>query len=268
MSHPSNTSIIAIDGPAGAGKSTVARLVANLLNYTYLDTGAMYRAVAWQALENGIAPVDEAAILETTGNLTIEFGPLLPDITQTILVNGRDATEAIRSPEVSSITSAIATFASVRQLIVAQQREIAGSAPLGVVLEGRDIGTVVFPNAMLKVFLTASTEERARRRFEELALRGTPAPFSQVLRDQLERDRRDSSRAASPLVPAADAVEVNTDGHTIDEVVQTILQLHHERSTDGDSNNTRDVGAPLAASDAPNNTRDVGAPLAAPGDHD
>jgi cytidylate kinase len=221
--------IIAIDGPAGAGKSTVARRIANLLSYTYLDTGAMYRAVAWQALGNGVATTDKDALVEIARNLTIEFGLLTSEGTQTIQVNGVDATEAIRTPEVSNFTSTISTFSSLREVIVAQQRDIAERAHRGVVLEGRDIGTVVFPNARLKVFLTATAEERAKRRVAEMNARGAQALFAEVLQDQIDRDRRDSSRTASPLVPAADAVHVSTDGQTIDDVVRTILMLYRDR---------------------------------------
>jgi cytidylate kinase len=235
--------IIAIDGPAGAGKSTVARRVANLLGYTYLDTGAMYRSVALQALENRIDSRDEASLIEIAQNISIEFGPLAQDGTQTVRVNGLDATEAIRTPEVSNITSAISAFSSVRKLIVVQQREIAARAPMGVVLEGRDIGTVVFPNASLKVFLTATAEERAKRRAADLSNRGILADFSQVLQDQLDRDSRDSSRLASPLAAAADAVHINTDGLNVDAVVGRILELHRERmpATRIAANETTDV---------------------------
>ncbi len=159
----------------------------------------------------------------------IEFGLLIGDGSQTIRVNGVDATHAIRTPEVSNATSAISAHAGLRSVIVERQRGIAALAPAGVVLEGRDIGTVVFPDAQLKIFLTASAGERAKRRFEELTGSGTRAVYADVLQDQLNRDERDSSRAASPLVPAEDAVEVNTDGQTIDEVVQVILQLFQKR---------------------------------------
>ena len=252
--------IIAIDGPAGAGKSTVARRVANMLSYTYLDTGAMYRSVAWQALRTGIDLQDETALVDIARNLTIEFGLLTPEGTQTIQVNGVDATEAIRTPTVSNTTSAISTFSAVRRVIVAQQRGIAARAPLGVVLEGRDIGTVVFPNARLKVFLTASAEERAKRRAAELLDRGTPAIFSEVLKDQLDRDHRDSRRTASPLVPAADAVQVNTDGYTVDDVVEIILRLHRKFFTHEET----DKSQPLLGAGVP--VRDIGAGLPAPKD--
>jgi cytidylate kinase len=218
--------IIAIDGPAGAGKSTVARQLALRLAYTYLDSGAMYRAVAWSAMLGGVSPSDVDALVQIARSVRIEFGALRPDGTQTISVNGTDATAAIRSPEVSNLTSSISTLPELRKVVVDQQRALASKAEHGVVLEGRDIGTVVFPNANLKVYLTASAAERAERRLEELRSRGVDMAFEDVLRDQVERDNRDSTRAASPLMPAADAVLVNTDGRTVDEVVQTIRDLH------------------------------------------
>jgi cytidylate kinase len=222
--------IIAIDGPAGAGKSTVARRIANALEFTYLDTGAMYRSVAWLAIQNGLDQQAESELVALARDCTIEFGLLTPQGTQTVHVNEIDATEAIRSPEVSNFTSAISAIGAVRKVIVAHQREIALRANLGVVLEGRDIGTVVFPNAQLKVFLTASAEERAKRRFAELNSHGAVVHFDEVLQDQIDRDRRDSSRAASPLVAAADAVHIDTDGKSVDEIVRTVLDLHRERT--------------------------------------
>lgn len=218
-------SIIAIDGPAGAGKSTVARRVANALNFTYLDTGAMYRSVAWQAQESGVDPQNEEALVRLAQSLQITFSPLTPDGQQHVAVNGRDATEAIRTPEVSQLTSVISAVPAVRRVIVAQQQALGARAPEGVVLEGRDIGTVVFPHADLKIFLTAGPEERARRRAAELQTRGLAVDYKQILQEQIERDRRDSRRADSPLVAAPDAVPIATDGLSIDAVVAEILAL-------------------------------------------
>lgn len=226
--------IIAIDGPAGAGKSTVARRVATQLSFTYLDTGAMYRAAAWLALKSGVDSANESALVMLAGQMQIEFGPLTSDGSQSIRVNGQDATREIRTPEVSSLTSAISSYAALRRIVVDSQRAIAAGAVAGVVLEGRDIGTVVFPNADLKVFLTASAEERARRRFEELTRSGGTVTFEQVLADQMERDNRDSSRTASPLEQAADAVGVFTDGKSIDEVVSEIISLQNRRTSTKD----------------------------------
>ena len=217
--------VAAIDGPAGAGKSTVARRLARKLDFTYLDTGAMYRAAAWCALENGVTEQDVEALLTIAASCEIEFGPLTDDLKQRLTANGIDVTEAIRTPEVSALTSKIAAIAALRERMVASQRQIALRCVRGVVLEGRDIGTVVFPNAELKVFLTASPEERAKRRVAELQSAGIDRSYEEVLQDQLERDARDSSREASPLTAAPDAVHVVTDGKTIDAVVTEIADL-------------------------------------------
>lgn len=217
--------VAAIDGPAGAGKSTVARRLARRLEFTYLDTGAMYRAAAWTALQQGISVEDSAGLTAAAAACKISFGALTEELKQSLLVNGEDATEAIRTPEVSAMTSKIATLPALRAVMVDSQRKIAAQSLRGVVLEGRDIGTVVFPNAELKVFLTASPEERAKRRVAELQRAGIVRSYEEVLQDQCERDARDSSREASPLCAAEDAVHVNTDGKTIDEVVAEIAGL-------------------------------------------
>ncbi len=223
--------VAAIDGPAGAGKSTVARRLARRLGFTYLDTGAMYRATAWLALEGGIDAQDEASLIRLAAESLIEFGPLTEDLKQSLSVNGLDATSAIRTPEVSALTSKIAAVPTLREVMVNAQRAISARATVGVVLEGRDIGTVVFPDAELKVFLTASPEERARRRFVELQRSGIERSFADVLKDQIERDERDSGREAGPLTPAADAVFVDTDGKSIDEVVAEIAELWASRTS-------------------------------------
>lgn len=220
---------IAIDGPAGAGKSTVARRVSRELGFTYLDTGAMYRSLAWKALRHGIDPDDVGALEAEARRMIIEFSPLRDDGTQQVCVDGEDVTAAIRTPEVSSLTSRISAIAPVRAIVVDQQRRIAQAAALGVVLEGRDIGTVVFPNAALKIFLTASPGERARGRVEELRRGGVEADPDRTLAEMIERDERDSSRATSPLTMAEDAVPVNTDGIDADGVVAKILALWRER---------------------------------------
>lgn len=193
--------LIAIDGPAGAGKSTVARAVADALGFTYLDSGAMYRCVALAELRGAEDPLD----------CRIELG-------RAITIDGEDVTEAIRAPEVSARASEVAARPEVRGQLVALQRQMIREGDY--VAEGRDIGTVVAPDAELKVFLTASPEERARRRAEQ-----TGADPEQVLREQRERDARDESREHSPLQPARDALRVDTDGLGVDEVVQTIVRL-------------------------------------------
>jgi CMP/dCMP kinase len=201
--------VVAIDGPAGAGKSTVARALARELGFAYLDSGAMYRAVALATLERGGPAAERASELE------IELG-------ERVLAGGRDVTEAIRTPDVSETASKVATDSGVREALVLKQRELLAGGDW--VAEGRDIGTVVAPDAELKVFLTASPEERARRRSDELG-----ADFDTVLRDQALRDAQDESREHSPLRTADDAVEVDTSGHTIDEVVAEVAGLVRAR---------------------------------------
>jgi cytidylate kinase len=217
--------IVAIDGPAGAGKSTVARRLALTLAFTYIDTGAMYRAVALRALETGADTASETAMTELARYTHVQFSPLTPEGTQTVLMNGNDVTMAIRTPEVSQMTSAISAIPGVRRVIVEQQQRMGREAARGVVLEGRDIGTVVFPEAQVKVFLTASPQERARRRHAQLQQSGRTEKYEDVLRDQFERDHRDSQRADSPLKPADDAVILRTDGMPVGEVVARILEL-------------------------------------------
>jgi cytidylate kinase len=197
--------VIAIDGPAGAGKSTVARAIAEELGFAYLDSGAMYRSVALAALERGVEPA------ELAGEIRIEVG-------ERVLVDGRDVTAEIRAPEVSKAASRAAADPDVRRAMVALQRRLLATGDW--VAEGRDIGTVVAPDADLKVFLTASPQERARRRAAEL---GTN--IETVLADQAIRDERDRTRAHSPLKPAAGAVELDTTGLTLGEVVVRVVEL-------------------------------------------
>jgi cytidylate kinase len=197
--------IVAIDGPAGAGKSTVARALARALGFTYLDSGAMYRTVGLLTLRHGGAASQQAE------HLQIELG-------ERVIANGEDVTDAIRAPEVSEAASKVATNPTVRAALVEKQRELLQGGDW--VAEGRDIGTVVAPDAPVKVFLTAGPEERARRRADEL---GTDVET--VLRDQALRDAQDASRAHSPLAVAPGAVELDTTGLTIDEVVERIVEL-------------------------------------------
>jgi CMP/dCMP kinase len=197
--------VVAIDGPASAGKSTVARALAGALGFTYLDSGAMYRAAALMLLRDGGAASDRARELD------IELG-------ERVIANGEDVTEAIRAPEVSEAASRIATNPKVREALVEKQRALLARGDW--VAEGRDIGTVVAPNAAVKVFLTASPEERARRRAEELG-----ADLEMVKRDQALRDAQDSSREHSPLRPAPEAVELDTSGLTVEQVVERVVDL-------------------------------------------
>ena len=202
--------IVAIDGPAGAGKSTVARRVAKTLGFNFLDTGAMYRALGLSLSENDGDPGERARAI------TIE-------LTDRVLLDGCDVTDAIRTPEASEAASTVATLQPVRAALVDKQRAMLHDGG-DWVAEGRDIGTVVAPDAGLKVFLTASPEQRARRRAEELG-----AEYEVVLRDQAIRDQQDQSREHSPLKPADDSVEVDTSDLTIDQVVERIAELARER---------------------------------------
>jgi cytidylate kinase len=206
--------VIAIDGPAGSGKSTVARAVANRLELRYLDTGAMYRAVVFAVLGNGEDPANHEFAARTARDIELDVG------LDKVMVDGVDATIEIRSPEVTRAVSVVAANADVRRELVARQREWAERNGGGV-LEGRDIGTVVFPNAELKVYLTADPEERARRRAKEVS----DLDYETVAADIAHRDALDSGREADPLTEAADAVIVDTTGMSIDEVVNRIEGL-------------------------------------------
>ena len=209
---------IAIDGPSGAGKSTVADALAGSLRVLHLDTGAMYRAFAWQALQEGLSPLDEPALeeLATRAVIRVKF----EDGGQRTLVNGKDVTELIRTPEISMAASDASKFGAVRRLMVRMQQELAKSCPM--VLDGRDIGTKVLPDATLKIFLTATPEVRARRRYEELREKGAGASYEEVLEDVIRRDQQDSTREIDPLRPAKDAVVLDSSGMTREEVVQAI----------------------------------------------
>ena len=222
--------IVAIDGPAASGKSTVAKRLAVHVGAHYLDTGAMYRSVAYAALSAGIPLDDGEALAELTASLEIAFAheddSPLPTA---VLLDGQDVTAAIRTPEVDAAVSAVASDPQVRHALVAQQRSLASSAPV-LVVEGRDIGTVVFPDAEVKIFLTASPEERARRRHAEMTGRGHAVESASVLEGLTRRDEADSSRTASPLTPAPDAVELDTTGLTIEQVVERIAALVRERA--------------------------------------
>lgn len=210
---------IAIDGPAGAGKSTVAKLVAKELGFLYIDTGAMYRAVALQALREGIDLEDgeDLARLAAVTSVSLEPGA---DGSMRVFLNGEDVTEEIRSPDVSRIVSLVARVPAVRKRLVELQRAMASKG--GVVMEGRDIGTVVLPDARVKVFLTASPEERARRRREELAAKGYSMDQRRMEEEILARDRMDSSRETSPLAPAPDAEIIDCSSLPVEQVVKMI----------------------------------------------
>lgn len=205
--------IIAIDGPAGAGKSTVSKICAARLDYTYIDTGAMYRAVALKVLQSG-KPLSE----ELIRGIDIKL-----DEAARVFLDGREVTKEIRTPEVSRGASDVATVGYVRQRLTELQREMAAQG--SVIMDGRDIGTQVLPNADLKIFLTASVEERARRRFEELKAKGIAADSAQVVKEIIFRDKQDSEREIAPLAQAEDAILLDSTNLTIEEVVAEILRL-------------------------------------------
>ena len=212
--------IVAIDGPAGAGKSTVARAVAERMGFLHVDSGAMYRAVALWAVENNLDPTDDHKLvpLAESAEIVLDGGR--------VLLNGRDITTAIRAPEVSQAASKVSTIPGVRRELVLKQQEYAEQA--SVVMEGRDIGTVVYPRAQVKIYLDASPEVRARRRVDELG-----GDYGQVLRDIKERDDRDATRADSPLRQAEDAVYLDTSDLDEEGVILAVLRIVREKTSNG-----------------------------------
>jgi cytidylate kinase len=209
--------IIAIDGPSGAGKGTVSRTIADALHYRHVDTGAMYRAVAWKALHENAALDDEAAIagLANRADIIVEGGR--------VEIDGHEVTRAIRTPEIDKAASSVARLPRVREVLVARQRRLAEDG--GVVMEGRDIGTVVFPNADLKIYLDASAEERARRRMNDAAHTGGTGGEAAVAAAIQARDKSDTTRTASPLTLAADAVLIDTTDMPLADVVARVMRL-------------------------------------------
>lgn len=216
---------IAIDGPAGAGKSTVAKIAAEKLQYTYIDTGAMYRALTLKALRTNTDLASEQAIATLLKNSTIELVPT--ENGQRVLLDGEDVSEEIRFPAISANVSKVAAHAAMREVMVALQYDMAARG--GVVMDGRDIGTAVLPHAELKVFMSATVEERARRRFEDNNNRGIESSIEQLQQEIALRDKLDSEREASPLVQAADAIFLDTTALSIDEAANAILKLASER---------------------------------------
>ena len=217
--------VVAIDGPAGAGKSTIAKLVAEKLGYAYIDTGAMYRSVALKFLQTG-KEFDEAFISQLAQTMIIEFKPEAS--VNRVFVDGAEVTDAIRSAEVTANVSRVAAIGAVREAMVAQQRRMGESG--GVLMDGRDIGTVVFPKAQLKIFLTASVEERALRRYKELMAKGQDVDLAQLKEDIASRDKQDSERAISPLRQAEDALLLDTSHMNIEQVTAKILHLVEEKA--------------------------------------
>lgn len=218
---------VAIDGPSGAGKSTLARAAAAGLGFLYVDTGAIYRTVGLYARESGIDPGAEAALSAALPGLRVEL-QYDESGQQRMLLNGRDVSEAIRSPEISRCASVVSALPAVRAYLLETQRELARKND--VVMDGRDIGTVVLPDAEVKVFLTASAEVRAKRRCRELEERGTPQPFEEVLRDIEDRDFRDTHREAAPLRRAEGAALLDTSELGFQESLETLLGMIRERT--------------------------------------
>ncbi|MCA1591160.1 MAG: (d)CMP kinase [Acidobacteria bacterium] len=218
--------IIAIDGPSGSGKSTLSRLLARELNLLYVDTGSMYRAVALAVKRAGVDTSDAQAVAEVARRASIQLEGD-PDSLQ-VRLDGRDVSEEIRTEEVTHTSSVVSTIPEVRREMVRQQREV-GTCGRGVVLNGRDIGTVVFPEADVKFFLTALPEERARRRFEEERVRTQDINYDETLADINARDRRDSTRADSPLAIAEDAIVIDTSELSIEDVLRRMLEVIGER---------------------------------------
>ncbi|HEX7996880.1 MAG TPA: (d)CMP kinase [Pyrinomonadaceae bacterium] len=218
--------IIAIDGPSGAGKSTLGRRLARALNLLYIDTGAMYRAVALAVINSGVSTTDAAAVATVASGAQVALEGD-PDSLQ-VLLDGHDVSAEIRNEDVTHLSSVISTFPEVRRILVERQREL-GARGNGVVLEGRDIGTVVFPDADVKFFLTAGPEARATRRYEEDRLRERSATYEETLDDINTRDRRDSTRADSPLAIAADAVVIDSTELSVEEVFERMMMEIRER---------------------------------------
>ena len=216
--------IIAIDGPSASGKSTLGRVLARALNLLYVDTGSMYRAVALAAIENRLDSDDANAVTSLAQSAEIDLEGD-PDSLK-VFLNGRDITNLIRTERVTEVSSIVSAIPGVRRAMVARQREI---AKRGAVLNGRDIGTVVFPNADLKFFLTASPEERAKRRFEECRDTDPSVDYDGILSDLIERDRRDSTRTDSPLRIADDAIVIDSNGKSIDEVFAEMMKTVREK---------------------------------------
>ncbi|WP_155590606.1 (d)CMP kinase [Lysinibacillus cavernae] len=216
---------IAIDGPAGAGKSTIAKIVAEALGFTYIDTGAMYRAVTYKAMKQNIHLDDEVKLAEMLATSIIELKPSPQG--QLVFLDGRNVSAEIRSNEVTSSVSQVAAHAKVRELLVAQQQKLAANG--GVVMDGRDIATHVLKNAELKIFMSATVEERARRRFIDNQKRGIDSSLEKLQEEIALRDKKDSEREASPLIQAEDAVFLDTTALSIDDAAQAILKLAEEK---------------------------------------
>ena len=217
---------VAIDGPSGAGKSTLAKALAKELGILYVDTGAIYRTVGYYAFEKGIDPKDSAAVEAVLPEIHVEMS-YGEDGLQHMFLNGKDVTREIRLPQISMFASHVSAIPAVRAFLMEMQRSMARNS--SVIMDGRDIGTVVLPDAEIKIFLTASPEDRAQRRYLELELRGTPQDFDTLLKEIKERDYNDSHRAAAPLRPAEDAIFVDTTGNTFEQSYELLLKTIKEK---------------------------------------
>ena len=213
---------IAIDGPSGAGKSTMARKVAAELNYLYVDTGAIYRSVSLYAYRTGVDKTDSEKIVSLLPEIHIDM-QYQADGIQHMILNGEDVTSELRTPEMSMYASGVSAQPCVRAFLLDMQRQLARTH--NVIMDGRDIGTVVLPHADVKIFLTADAEVRAKRRYDELQQKGDKTPYAQILAETKQRDKQDSERAAAPLRQAADAVVLDTSGYTLEQSVEAILAL-------------------------------------------
>ena len=216
---------IAIDGPAGAGKSTIAKALAARLHYIYIDTGAMYRAIGLFALRSGVSGEDRAGVAALLPEIRLEL--CFQDGAQHILLNGEDVSQAIRTPQASAYASLVSAIPAVRSFLLEYQRSFARSR--SVIMDGRDIGTVVLPQADCKIFLTAGSEARARRRFAELQAKGDETPYEEVLAAIRQRDLQDSSRETAPLKAAEDAVTVDTTACTLEESIEKVYAVAKEK---------------------------------------
>lgn len=222
---------IAIDGPAGSGKSTIARALAEQLGYTYIDTGAMYRSATYKALQAGVAPADPDELVELIRTTEIRLSG--PPSGQRVLLDGEDVTEEIRRSAVTGLVSAVSQIPGIREIMVEKQRDLARCCP--VVMDGRDVGTQVLPDAPHKFFLTATLEERARRRQADLERLSEPATLEDTIQEIARRDRQDETRKISPLRQARDAIRVDTTGRSVEEVLREILSfLPDPGSSQGD----------------------------------
>ena len=220
---------IAIDGPAGAGKSTIAKILAKELELIYVDTGALYRSIGYYVTQQGIDTADTAAVVASLEGLKVELRYV--EGVQRVFVNGEDVSDYIRTPAISMAASAVSAIPAVRAFLLDTQRDIA--AANSVVMDGRDIGTTILPDAKIKIFLTASPESRAKRRFDELQEKGDPATYDEVLADMIKRDYDDTHREISPLKQAEDAIPVDTSGETLEQSVARMKEIVYNRLAEG-----------------------------------